>query len=267
MTQDNMQQASRLGFNPLADVALVVMFLTRIPVGWQVHPDRTLASAAWAFPLAGLIVGGAGGGVLYGAALLGLPLMLCAVLGLCVAVLLSGALHEDGLADVVDGFGGGMSRERKLEIMRDSAIGSYGTLAIVFSIAIRVAALAAMPTASIAMVSYILAATFSRALLPALMTAMSNARTDGLSAAAGRPHIMGAGMAFLLGCGAIGFVLQAAWLSGAIAALASVVAILMMGIIARRQIGGQTGDVIGAAQQLGEAAFLVAMAVLMGGAV
>src|ERR1019366_4569859 len=108
------------------------MLLTRLPVGWfsGTQAPAGIADAVWAFPIAGAVVGGIGGGVFWGCSALGLPPAVAAVWTLVATLLVTGALHEDGLADTADGFGGGRTREQKLEIMRDSRIGSFGALAV-----------------------------------------------------------------------------------------------------------------------------------------
>src|SRR5690606_31782388 len=102
-----------------------------------------LAQAAWAFPLAGLVVGLAGAAVLALGGLAGLPAMLAALLAVGATILATGGLHEDGLADLADGTGGA-TREKRLEIMRDSRIGSYGVLALILAVGLRAAAIAAL---------------------------------------------------------------------------------------------------------------------------
>ncbi|MEK9968269.1 MAG: adenosylcobinamide-GDP ribazoletransferase, partial [Ferrovibrio sp.] len=113
----------------LGSPRLALMLLTRLPLSGGKVTDTAggaVARAAWAFPLVGLLVGAAGGGMFMLASYLGLGMGSSALLAMGSQVLLTGALHEDGLADTADGFGGGRSRERKLEIMRDSRIGTYG---------------------------------------------------------------------------------------------------------------------------------------------
>ncbi|MDZ7905514.1 MAG: adenosylcobinamide-GDP ribazoletransferase [Cypionkella sp.] len=129
----------------IADLQLALMLLTRLPAGHlaQAGDPPPLARAVWAYPIVGALVGAMGAGVLVGAATLGLAPSIAATLALAVCILATGGLHEDGLADVADGFGGGQDRARKLEIMRDSRIGSYGTLALILSLALRVQILAA----------------------------------------------------------------------------------------------------------------------------
>lgn len=241
------------------DVAACIGFYTRLPVSAGSEGERPFASAQWAAPVAGAVVGLVVGVLAWLAIAAGMPASVAAVLALGAGVALTGALHEDGLADVADGFGGGRTRERKLEIMRDSRLGSYGALALGLSLLARWAALAALATApAMTMILAVVAAhAASRATIPALMARVPPARTDGLSAGIGRADAQVA-----LSALAIGFVLAA--LSGFwFAVMAAIVLACLFALIeklALSQIGGQTGDVLGALQQAGEIAVLVVAA-------
>ncbi|MBC9180481.1 adenosylcobinamide-GDP ribazoletransferase, partial [Pseudoroseomonas ludipueritiae] len=132
----------------LADFSAALGLLTRLPTGWlpQHNSAAGFARSIWAYPLVGLGIGAAGGAVMAAGLWLGLPPLVAALWSLAATLLLTGGFHEDGLADTADGFGGGRDRARKLEIMRDSRIGSYGVLALVLALGLRAAALAALPT-------------------------------------------------------------------------------------------------------------------------
>lgn len=229
----------------LAELQLAVLLLTRAPAGRLPEPAPTIAAAAWAFPLAGLIPG------LLGAAVLasGLPVMLAAGLALAAQVVVTGALHEDGLADVADGFWGGRTHARRLEIMRDSRIGSYGTLALIVAAGLRWQAMALAGP-----VALILAAVASRVAPVALMAALPPARGDGMGHAARAVTAGPLAAACVIGLGPLLFV------GGTLPILVAVMAVAALGLIARRKIGGQTGDVLGAGQQLAEIALLIALA-------
>jgi adenosylcobinamide-GDP ribazoletransferase len=217
-----------------------------------------LSRAAWAFPLVGLIVGAIGGAALYGAAYLDLHPLACAFVGLAVMALITGGLHEDGLADVADGFGGGANKVRILEIMRDSRIGSFGVLALVFGIGIKAGALSGVPGPGVAWVTLIAAAVFSRAMLPIIMAIMETARMDGLSRGAGRPTMAGALVAL-----GLGLITLFAILPMKLAFIALMLVIPLAGLIvlwAYRRLGGQTGDVLGAVQQVVEMSVVMAAA-------
>lgn len=245
------------------DLRVAAAFLTRLPLGprgedWGEDGKRPLAEAARVFPLVGAAIGAVSGLTLYLAFELGLHPLACALLALLVGVLLTGALHEDGLADVADGFGGGKSAADKLKIMRDSRIGVYGVLAVVFSIGLRASALSGMFTPGTAAMSLVCAGALSRAVLPVLMALMTPARDDGLGAGAGRPGnecvisavVLGVALAFLFPFpGAVVVALVVAALAAAALAW-----------LAASQVGGQTGDVLGAAQQSVEVAVLLTLA-------
>ena len=155
----------------LTEVQVAFMLLTRLPAGRISGAAPSLADAVWAYPIVGVIVGSIGAAVLGGALALGLPATIAAVLGITACILATGGLHEDGLADLADGFGGGRDAARKLEIMRDSRIGSYGTLALILSLVLRVLALsaAAQVSGAAAMLALIAIEAASRAGLAVML--------------------------------------------------------------------------------------------------
>ncbi|HEX3969730.1 MAG TPA: adenosylcobinamide-GDP ribazoletransferase [Stellaceae bacterium] len=235
-------------------------FLTRLPLG-RAQADAPLvglADTAWAFPLVGLVIG-AIGGVAYAIAFtLGLPALAAALIAVAATALVTGALHEDGLADTADGFGGGATRESKLEIMRDSRIGSFGVIALVVSIGLRTIAIADSGTRWHAFLALIAAHALSRGMLPAALHKLDPARVDGLGAGAGRPEqnqvLIALAIALAIAVIATGF------RAGFSAAIVAAIAALAIGWLAQRQIGGQTGDVLGAIEQGAETAALLAAA-------
>ncbi|MEM7119846.1 MAG: adenosylcobinamide-GDP ribazoletransferase [Pseudomonadota bacterium] len=234
-------------------------FLTRLPVGGR-GVSAPLAQAAALFPIVGAVVGLAAGVVYVIAHGLGTGPWLAACMAVGAAVLITGALHEDGLADVADGFGGGGDRESKLDIMRDSRIGSYGVIALVLVIAARIGALAGIGNPYEVLATLIAAGAVSRAVLVVAMRMMPRARTDGLGADAGTPGfeatIMALGIAALL---TLVLLLPWTWVLALLLATAAAAVVIY---VAGRQIGGQTGDVLGAMQQATEIAVLVAVAMV-----
>lgn len=241
----------------LADLITAFMLLTRLPVGrFAGSPD--LGRCVWAFPLVGLVVGGIGS-LVYGLAhWLGMPPLVAAGWTVAATMLVTGALHEDGLADTADGFGGGGTPARKLEIMRDSRIGSYGALALVLSVVVRVAAIAALGRPWAAAAVIILAAMVGRAAILVVLLIIAPARDDGMGSAMGTPH---AGRIAL----GLGLAVASAFLSTPPrAAVAAVVlglgSALVLAKLAASQIGGYTGDVLGAAEVLAECVVLTAAA-------
>ena len=256
-----MTQGDERYFSTWSDQArLAVAFLTRLPLVGGARPEPgALGRAAWAFPLAGILVGVIGGIAFVIGDRVGLPINAMALLAVAVTVLITGGLHEDGLADTMDGLGGGADRETALEIMRDSRTGAFGVLALVFSVGLRVAALAALPVPQVGVSALVAAHTVSRGFLPTLMLWLDPARSDGLGAEAGRPSPPAATAAALIA------VLVALIMLGLGRAIVATVlagaAMLALGWLARRRIGGYTGDVLGAVQQAGEIVILLAASV------
>lgn len=227
----------------LHDVQSALGLLTRLPVPVTGAPEPR---AAWAWPLAGLAVGGVatGGGAI--GLWLGVVPGVVAALVLGVEAAATGGLHEDGLADCADGFWGGRDKTRRLEIMKDSRVGSYGVLALGIVLLARWAALTALIGAGQWGV-ILAAAAMSRAPMAVLMAALPNARGSGLSASHGAPS---PGVAVQ----AVAVALALGWLCAGAAvlpmALTMAVSAGLVGLVARAKIGGQTGDVLGAAQQM-----------------
>jgi adenosylcobinamide-GDP ribazoletransferase len=236
------------------DIALCLVFFTRLPLPSFDFRDRRLADAIWAAPLAGLAVAAIGAFAYAVAARLGLAAGPASALALAATLLTTGALHEDGLSDVADGFGGGKDRQRKLEIMRDSRIGAYGAAALGMSLLIRWNALAEIGGAWHVLSALIAAHAGSRGLAGAFMHALPPARGDGLSAGAGSVPRETAFAGAALGA----LALLCLGLSAAVAAVVLLgVLFLSFRALCRRQIGGQTGDTVGALQQLAEIAILL----------
>jgi adenosylcobinamide-GDP ribazoletransferase len=236
---------------------LAVAFLTRIP---GVHPTNATAAdfaraQGW-FSLIGLLIGAVIAIVELGGLVIGLPPIVAAALAIAAGIMLTGGLHEDGLADVADGLGGGRDRDDKLHIMRDSRIGTYGTLALMIVIIVKVAALAQLTGVTLIAALAVAHAT-SRSAATAMASLLSPARTDGLGASAGRPSPVVLATSF--GVSLVAGLLLVPPLRLIAALTAAVLGTGVMAIVARRQIGGYTGDVLGATQQLAETAILLAL--------
>jgi adenosylcobinamide-GDP ribazoletransferase len=247
------------------DIRIGILICTRLPLG---SPPRIesldLVRASWALPVAGALVGAAGAWAFWIASELRLPAALAAALALVATLLVTGGLHEDGLADTADGFGGGWDRARKLEIMRDSRLGTYGACALVMSLLLRWAALAELMSPMPAASALIAAHVAARAALPAFMHVVPPARTEGLSARAGQPALWPAAVAALIGVLALALTLGGpAMVIGLVLATS---AGFLMAWLCLWQIGGQTGDVLGALEQVIETVILLT-AVAMSGAV
>jgi len=238
------------------DLTVAFALLTRLPL-----PDlpkegfANQARAGWAFGLVGAVVGLIAGVVGLFAMWLGLPDNAAAGLVLMAMIVVSGAMHEDGLADTADGLWGGTSPARRLEIMKDSAIGTYGVLALILSLGLRWAALSLLIGQSL--LAVILVPALSRAFMPLVMSALPHARASGLSHQVGRPGPV-------LSCGAA---LAMAGLALAILGGSAIVPLVLAGMavggvamLARAKIAGQTGDILGAVQQVAEIALLLGFA-------
>ncbi|MCW8914332.1 MAG: adenosylcobinamide-GDP ribazoletransferase [Magnetovibrio sp.] len=252
------------------------MFLTRVPLprwwnkpapGETVEADvddkgatmMPLAQTVRAWPFVGLFIGAAAGTVLWCGAQLGLHPMASAFLALMTSALVTGALHEDGLADVADGFGGGATKQKKLAIMKDSHIGAYGVLALILVVGFKATSLGGFNGPGLAAGALVGAHVLSRAFLPLMMAVMKPARRGGLGKGAGTPERDDGILAAILGV-LIGF-LVLGLVPGLLAAGLAAISVLAVGWLAQRQIGGFTGDVLGASQQVSEAVVLAGMAV------
>lgn len=236
----------------LRDVIAAFGLLSRLPVPFT--PPRP--AGAWAWPLVGLAVAGLATATGFAAIAAGLSVPVAAVLVMALQAMLTGALHEDGLADCADGFFGGQSPARRLEIMKDHQIGSYGALALMLAVLARWSALVAL-LAGGHWGAILAAALMSRVPMAALMASLPNARGSGLSASVGAP---GAGAVWAAAGLALGLsLLLAVWVALAMALAAALVA-LAVRLLARAKIGGQTGDVLGASQILAEVAALAVAA-------
>jgi adenosylcobinamide-GDP ribazoletransferase len=236
----------------LTDLRAAFSLLTRLPVKMDTTPD--LARAVWAFPLVGLIVNGIGALVYWAAHRAGMPPLLAAAWTLAATILLTGALHEDGLSDTADGFGGGTTKSRKLEIMRDSRIGTYGALALLITTLTRTTAIAALPHP----LALITAGLLGRAAMIVPLLRLSSAREDGMGAAVRRPPTPAAAAGLILAATATLLLIHPR--SALVAILAATATALLLTVLARSQIGGHTGDVLGATEIITECVVLTVIA-------
>jgi adenosylcobinamide-GDP ribazoletransferase len=246
--------------NWLDDLRRAGAFLTRVPIP-HTHDAAGFLRSMRVFPLVGAAIGLATGCLQLVLLKLALPPLAAAALTLGAAALVTGALHEDGLADVADGFGGGRNKDARLAIMRDSRLGTYGTLALLVSFAARAAALAALPAASV-IAALVATHALARAVVPVLSLALPFARDDGLAAGAGQPDPLV--VATALGLGALIAVICLPWGTAFAALLLTALGAAAMAWLAMRQIGGVTGDVLGATEQVGEVVILLVLAARFG---
>ncbi len=247
------------------DIKIAAIFLTRLPVSLEGHIARArITQAMGAFPVVGGIVGGIGGAVFVVAHWLGLGVLVPAVLALAAMLATTGAFHEDGFADMADGFGGGHDRETKLVIMLDSRLGTYGTVALVTVLGLKVALIARLMDVSgspwAVMGALTAAGALSRAVIVGIMHSLPPAKDDGQSSAAGQPdteHVVQA--LIIAGIVAVLALPLDAALLGILAAILGGGAVAMLAL---RQIGGQTGDVLGGSQIISDLAVLLTVTVL-----
>ncbi|MEM1198890.1 MAG: adenosylcobinamide-GDP ribazoletransferase [Pseudomonadota bacterium] len=266
MRDDMDIESGRRGQNWLNNTLNSIMFLSRVPVpGAPPHP-ASMASVMGAFPLAGLVIGLIGGVACAIALGIGLPPLVSAVATIAFMALITGGLHEDGLADVADGFGGGQTRERKLEIMKDSRIGTYGVLALIFAMALKITALGAILQKDVGfwalLALFAATAAWSRSLCVTLMATTPNARGEGIAAIVGQPGAEENRTALSLGAIAVALLIWFAfglWATLAVFA-SSLAAFWLVRALALRHIGGHTGDVAGTVQITADTAMLMALA-------
>lgn len=247
--------------NPLRLLLTAVQFYTRIPVpGWIGHSEAQLAAATPYFAVVGIGIGVLTGLVFELARLVFGP-AIAAVLAIGFGVLLTGAFHEDGFADVCDGFGGGYTKARVLEIMKDSRVGAFGAIGIGLLLVLQIAALAECAAGLAALV---IAQGLSRALALCVALALPYVREDAGSKSKPvvqsiHPAAVGAAMAVgllpLLAYGLLHSPVQAV-----VALTLAVLAVLWCARLFRRKIGGYTGDCLGAAQQVAFTALLLGFA-------
>lgn len=240
----------------IAETRLALAFLTRLPL--KLRPEIAslpVGAAVRAFPLIGILVGAIGALVYAASDLLGMSPTVSSLLAIGAMVLLTGGLHEDGLADSADGLAG-TTREKALAIMRDSRIGTYGVMALFFILSLRVVAVSYAGSSIEAACLLIAGAAGSRAVIPALMYMLPPARREGLGWSAGHPD-----RRRVVDAGALGavIVVVALWpiYWGLLAIAVATAAGALVTWLARRRLGGQTGDVLGAAQQLAETSILL----------
>lgn len=243
---------------PIRDIALrlpsdllsAFALLSRLPLP---NHQGTGGASAWAWPLVGAVLGALGAALASAALWLGVTPGVTAALVLALGAMLTGGLHEDGLSDTADGLYGGWTKARRLEIMKDSRVGSYGVLALVLVTLARWSALTAVLVYGGHWAALIATGAVSRAPMALMMALLPNARGEGLSHATGRPSAVTALVALALAAAiAVGLT---GWTAVPLV-FAALGAAILLSFLALRKIGGQTGDILGASQQLAEVACL-----------
>ncbi|PJI91256.1 cobalamin-5'-phosphate synthase [Yoonia maricola] len=240
------------------DLPAALGLLTRLPI--VVDSGRAMdrgAASAWAYPLVGVALGVIMASAAALMAWIGIPSGIAAGLVLAGSVVITGAMHEDGLADSADGLWGGWDKAHRLAIMKDSHIGVYGVCAIALSLLIRWLALVVIVSAGAYWAAFITAGAVSRASMVMVMAILPNARDGGLSRNVGRPAGATVWLALAI---AAGFTLLAGypWVI-----IVTILTTLGCVLVARAKIGGQTGDILGATQQITEIAVLIAIVAMI----
>ncbi|HLI10989.1 MAG TPA: adenosylcobinamide-GDP ribazoletransferase [Alphaproteobacteria bacterium] len=242
-----------------ADLRVAARFFTCLPLGGESETGHdAVASGLRAWPLVGLVVGLFGGFAYAVASRLGLAPIPSALLALLMTVCTTGAFHEDGLADFADGLGG-RDLEHRLAIMRDGRIGAFGAIALLFSLGLRAGALAQIASPGAVCAALAAAAAASRGLAPILALTLMPARPDGLGVMldALRQETVVAAVAV----GTLAVLLILGLGAGLVALALGLAGVAAIGTLAQQRLGGYTGDVLGAAQQVAEIVILLAAAI------
>lgn len=239
---------------------LAVQFLTRIPISTdQLYTPERLEASTRYYPLVGLFIGGVCA-LTYWASQFVFPNLIAVIFAIAAGLILSGGFHEDGLADTFDGIGGGLDRDQALEIMKDSRLGTYGTLALIIALGVKFSALIALPALWI-IAGLIAAHTMSRLSSIIVITTSTYAREDGkakpVASGISRTGLGVAALTGLVTLCAVSWVLPlTAILAGAIGL---VVGHIGMRFFFERKLGGYTGDTLGAIQQVSEIGFYLGL--------
>lgn len=231
--------------------------LTRLPLPRRKTDAAKQPRSVWAYPLVGAVVGALGALIWFAAQFAGLGTPLAAGLAITAQVLITGALHEDGLADFADGFGGGRGKEAILAIMRDSRIGAYGVLALILILGLRWGGAAGLALDNV-LAGLICAALLGRLAIVAILLLLAPARSDGFGRIIAHPPRRAVLAALFLSLALLGAHMPLIPAALAFAAAAGVTGFVVM--LAKRRIGGYTGDVLGAGEQLAETAALLVFA-------
>lgn len=249
----------------LQDLLSCVQFLSRLPVANALanHDEPDFARSSRMFPLAGLLITLPATGVMVLLSLFGLPAMVIAAMVIATQLMVTGALHEDGLADCADGFGGGQTVEDKLAIMKDSRIGAFGVAALIMAFVLRFALLVSLINISLsaAILAYLAAQMLSRTVQVYFWHSLPAARSDGLASTFGQPNEQSIQVALAVGIISALTLSFLAFKGGSIfiGLIITLIAFLVFRAVCQKQIKGQTGDTLGAMQVIAEIAFLIGL--------
>ena len=241
---------------------IALQFFTRLPIPtWVGYRPEWLQQSSRYFPLVGVVVAAICGATYMVASWL-LPSPVAVLLAVAAGIYLTGAFHEDGFADMCDGFGGGLTRERVLEIMKDSRIGAYGAIGILCLLAIKAGALVSLPPA-VVIAALFIAHPLSRLAAVSLIWLMDYARDEGKAKPMAQSMSTGefvvaavCGLLPAVVCGALGIL---DWSALVLALLAAIASAWFLGRKCQRRLQGYTGDCLGAVQQVAEVAVYLAI--------
>ena len=241
---------------------IALQFFTRLPIPrWVGYQPQWLQQSSRYFPLVGAVVAAICGATYMVASWL-LPPPIAVLLAVAAGIYLTGAFHEDGFADMCDGFGGGLTRERVLEIMKDSRIGAYGAIGILCLLAIKTGALVSLPPQIVA-AAFFIGHPLSRLAAVSLIWLMDYARDEGKAKPMAQSMSTGefvvaalCGLLPAIICGALGIL---DWSALVLATLAATASAWFLGRKCQRRLHGYTGDCLGAVQQVAEVAVYLAI--------
>jgi len=246
----------RLPYRIVARLAAALKVLTRFGIFQDRQwPEGVMRESVIWFPFIGLVIGAIGAGVDGFGSLLGLTPFVTAPLAVGAMIWMTGALHEGGLANLADGFGGGTHREAKLEIMQDSRIGTYGTLTLILVLVTKAGSIASLNSSDAVFAGLVISCVWSRVLTPIVAAWLGPVRADDVLAQLGKPDGTRLIMSLIFAVLITVFLADAT--AGGLMIGAGLLAALSMAVMSQRQIGGFTRDVLGATQQVIELAMLV----------
>ncbi len=250
--------------NELKTLALAVHFLTRIPTPFDVDysPQRLLDASRY-YPLVGAIVG-TFAATAYFVTELALPTTIAVIIATAATALLTGAFHEDGLADTFDGISGGYDRARSLEIMTDSRIGTFGALALILVITLKIAALSSLSDTTTIIIALIAAQTISRTSIVIVQATSTYVRETGIAGPQDQPfkpiNTIIATLTALITIAALALILSPT--AALLATAGAITGHILIRLYFQPKLKGHTGDTLGATQQITELAIYIALATI-----
>lgn len=247
-------------YRVVLDIASALTLLTRIPIPWKKLSSGSpnLSLSQWTFPVVGAAVGLLVGSITVFFIFLGLDRIPAACIGIGCGALITGGLHEDGLADTFDGLGGGPSIEKKLKIMKDSSLGSYGTSALILSYFLRIGLIASLSSFLTIIFACILSASGGRTSI-VILRKLSSPVSINSSASNLEPATIQGIVLSLVICSS--FFLFFGPLFILLGLFIVFIISILMHWLAKKQIGGINGDILGACSQITEICLFVLIAI------